>query len=102
MKNILKFVVKHLSEVIVLIYVVLVKLTPLHSYLLWYRPQEFGVYTTALNNFVVGNAWKIFGLLMLVGNIALIVKLYKLQKEVGDADKPKPQTRSERHKRSVK
>ncbi|WP_242249339.1 hypothetical protein [Bacillus cereus group sp. BfR-BA-01328] len=102
MKNILKFAGKYFSEVIIFIYLVLVKLAPLHSYALWFHPKEFVAYTTSFNNFVSGNLWLVFGLLMLVGNIVLNVKVYKLQKKAGDADKPKPKTRSERHQRSVK
>ncbi|TSI19927.1 hypothetical protein FOT98_09040 [Bacillus sp. HY001] len=102
MKNILKFVANYFTQVILFIYVVLVKLAPVHSYALWFTPKEFLAYTTAFKSFVAGNTGTAFGLLMLVCNIVLIVKLYKLQKKAGDADKPKPKTRSERHQRSVK
>lgn len=102
MKNILKFVVKHFSEVILFIYVVLVKLAPLHSYALWFTPKEFAAYTTSFNNFVAGNIGTVFGLLMFAVNIVLIAKMYKSQKKEGDADKPEPKTRSERHQRSAK
>ncbi|MGE1041272.1 hypothetical protein ACQGRZ_13735 [Bacillus wiedmannii] len=100
MKNILKYVANNFTEVILFIHLLLIALAPVHSYAMWYTPKLFLTYTTAVKSFVTGNAGTLFGLLMLVGNIVLNVKLYKLQKKVGDADKPK--TRSERHQRSVK
>ncbi|WP_000789796.1 hypothetical protein [Bacillus cereus] len=102
MKNILKFVANYFAEVILFIHLLLVKLAPVHSYALWFTPKEFLAYTTAFSSFVAGHTGAVFGLLMLVGNIVLIVKLYKLQKKSGDVDKPDPKTRSERHQRSVK
>ncbi|MCC1486767.1 hypothetical protein LB312_05770 [Bacillus tropicus] len=102
MKNILKYVANYFMEVILFINLVLITLAPVHSYALWYAPKGFATYLTAMKGFVAGNTWAVFGLLMLVGNIVLNVKLYKLQKKVGGADKPKPKTRSERHQRSVK
>ncbi|MGG4306110.1 hypothetical protein ABEW59_25590 [Bacillus wiedmannii] len=102
MKNISKFVANYFAEVILFIHLVLVKLAPVHSYALWFTPKEFLAYTTAFSSFVAGNTGAVFGLLMLVVNIVLIVKLYKLQKKAGDAEKPTPKTRSEKHQRSVK
>lgn len=102
MKNILKFAFHFIFVGIQIIYVVLAKLAPLHSYVLWFHPREFVVYTTSFSQFVAGNTGTAFGLLMLIVSIVLFAKLSKLQKKVGDADKPKPQTRSERHQRSVK
>lgn len=102
MKNILKYIANYFMEVILFINLVLITLAPAHSYALWYAPKGFAAYTTAMKGFLVGNAWTVFGLLMLLGNIVLNVKLYKLKKKVGGADKPKFKTRSERHQRSVK
>lgn len=102
MKNILKFVANYFTEVFLFINLVLITLAPFHSYALWYTPKEFSAYKTAFKSFVAGNTGTAFGLLMLVGNIVLYVKLYKLQKKAGGADKPKSKTRSERHQRSVK
>lgn len=102
MKNILKYVANYFTEVILFINLVLITLAPAHSYAVWYIPKEFVTYTTAFKSYVTGNTGTVFGLLMLVGNIVLNVKLYKLQKKVGDADKPRHKTRSERHQRSVK
>ncbi|PEJ66300.1 hypothetical protein CN906_05340 [Bacillus toyonensis] len=98
MKNILKFAFHYSWAIVSFIYLVLTKLAPLHSYVLWFHPKEFVTYTTSLNNLVAANVWKVVALLMVAGNLWLFAKVYKLEKKSGDDDEPKPKTRSERHK----
>lgn len=102
MRNILKFVFQYVFTIISSIYLVMAKLAPLHSYAMWFHPNEFVAYTTSFNNAVSTNFWTFFALLMVVGNLWLFAKVYKLEKKSGDDDESKPKTRSERHRRSAK
>ncbi|MGQ7108354.1 hypothetical protein ACUN13_29445 [Bacillus cereus group sp. Bce041] len=82
-----------------ILYDILAKLAPLHSYVNWYMPKEFGTYTNSIGSLISTN---LFTAVLVLVIVFLIATICRLKKEIRSVDKPKAKTRCERYQRSVK